>query len=87
MFIARTGVISLALLTLVGCNTPRTTELLKDEVIEHHVQGRHTEAKHTLNDLYGSRLPGEPAAVGKTADPAGKFGKNMKSYGSSNGAL
>ena len=59
----------LTVLSMVGCNSPRTTERLKDEVISHTARAEFSPAKIKLNDLYGSWLAGEPAIWSDRGEP------------------
>ena len=57
----------LVLLTIAGCNTPRTTTYLKNRALYNAQHGRLDQARADLNDLYDCKLDGEPKALGKPA--------------------
>lgn len=68
--------ISLAALIGTGCNTPRTTERMREETLADIQQGRFAEADAEVNGLYGSHGKGELAEPGeKQADTPALNGK------------
>lgn len=55
----------LAGIAATGCNTPRTTERMREETLVDIQQGQFTEAGVEVNGIYGSHEKGEPAEPGE----------------------